>query len=817
MNRLVVACAGLLLAGASVGAQEKDAAAQPSAEQVAFFEKSIRPVLATKCYSCHSAESKKLKGGLRLDTKEGLLLGGDSGPALVPGNPGKSLLIQAISYRDKNLHMPPKEMLSDSVVADFEQWVRVGAPDPRLGGAPIVRQTIDVEKGKQFWSFQRPKPTPPPVVNDTAWPRCDLDRFVLARLEAKGMRPVDDADSYALLRRVTFDLIGLPPSLEEIDAFVTDRAVDSQAALERVVDRLLAARGFGERWGRHWLDVARYAESSGRQVNFNYPFAWRYRNYVIDSFNADKPFDRFVCEQIAGDLLPAANPRQHAEQQVATGFLAIGPKVHSERNVLQFQMDVVDEQIDVLSQAFLGLSVACARCHDHKFDPIPQQDYYALAGILRSSETCYGTIRVIQSFHAAPLIELDADSGMAPGQEPLTPEARTSLETLVKEIRARREEQARTNKPMTGADFNTLAITEAKLANLQPDGTPRRLAMAVREAKKSIDSPLYIRGEVEKPGPTVRRGFVQVIMDKSPSLPAQQSGRLELAHWLAGPANPLTARVFVNRVWKHLFGRGLVPTVDNFGAAGLPPTHPELLDQLALEFQNDGWSVKRLIRRIVLSRTYQLGAKYSATNDKSDPDNAFLWRMSPRRLEAEALRDAVLAVSGQLILAPPGSSPVHQAGEGPATALMRQLTQLDSRDFHRAVYLPVLRDNVLESLALFDFADPNQVVGERSSTNVPSQGLYLLNSPFIKGRAEAAADQLLTHQALGVAAKVQRAYLTFLGRPPSQREQQAAEAFLARYPKTLARDGVAAGLRPKATWTAFSQALFASADFLYRN
>jgi cytochrome c553 len=818
MNRFAMASAGLLLAAAALPAQEKDAAfKKPTAEEITFFEKSIRPVLATKCYACHSAEAKKQKGGLRLDTREGLRLGGDSGRAIVPGNPRKSLLIQAISHQDKQLKMPPKEMLPESVIADFEHWVRIGAPDPRVGGEPIVRQGIDIAKGKQFWAFQPPRPTPPPAVKDTAWPRADLDRFVLARLEAKGMRPVEDADPHGLLRRLSFDLIGLPPTPEEIEEFVPAWKREPQAALAKVIDRLLASPRFGERWGRHWLDVARYGESSGRQVNFNYPFAWRYRNYVIDAFNADKPFDRFVCEQIAGDLMPAANPREQAQQKIATGFLAIGPKVHSERNVLQFQMDVVDEQIDVLSQAFLGLSVACARCHDHKFDPIPQKDYYALAGILHSSETCFGTIRVIQSFHASPLLEFGPDSGLPPGQETMTSQARQKMEGLVKEIRTRREEQARTNKPMTGADFNTLAITEAKLSHLHPDGTHRLLAMGVREGKKIADSPLYVRGEIARPGAVVPRGFLQILTDNPLPLATSQSGRLELARWLTSPQNPLTARVFVNRVWKHLFGRGLAPTVDNFGTSGLPPTHPELLDHLALEFQKDGWSIKRLIKRIVLSRTYQLGAAHSAVNDKLDPDNGLLWRMSPRRLDAEALRDAILAVSGQLVLTPPASSPVHLAGEGPATALMRQLTQLDSRDFHRAVYLPVLRDSVLESLALFDFADPNQVVGERSSTNVPSQALYLLNSPFVQGRAEAAADRLLALKSLSNADKVQRVYLLCLGRAPTQREKAAAADFLARYPKTLASEGIAVGAQPKATWTAFCQALFASADFLYRN
>ncbi len=786
-----------------------DAAPQaPTAEQLAFFEKRIRPVLVDKCYSCHSA-TKKPKGGLLLDTREGLRAGGDSGPVLAPGEPKKSLLIQALHHPSKGLGMPPKEKLPEAVIADFEQWVRVGAPDPRSGGAPILRQEIDIEQGRRFWAFQAPRRPSAPLVRDQAWPRSDIDRFLLAQLEARGLHPVTDAEPHALLRRLYLDLIGLPPTPEDVEAALNDK---SEKWYETLVDRLLTSPRFGERWGRHWLDVARYAETSGRQINFNYPYAWRYRDYVIAAFNADKPFDRFVREQIAGDLLPATDARQRAEQQVATGFLAIGPKPHSERNPLQFQMDVVDEQIDVMSQAFLGLAVGCARCHDHKFDPIPQRDYYALAGIFRSTETCFGTLRVIQSFYPTPLLEFAADSGLSLGKEPLTGAARKDVEDRLAQIRARRKEGA----PGSGADFNQLAILESRLAQHSADGSPRRLAMGVREQPKPADSPLFIRGEIDKPGDSVPRGLLQVLSRRPVAIAAGSSGRRELAEWLAAPDNPLTARVFVNRVWLHLFGRGLVPTPDNFGAGGMQPSDPALLDHLATSFTDDGWSVKRLIRRIVLSHAYRLGTRHDEANFKADPDNALVWRMSPRRLEAETLRDALLAVSGQLVLTPPGSSPVASSGEGPSTALMRQITQLDTRDFHRAVYLPVLRDSVLESLALFDYPDTNAVSGERVATNVPAQGLYLLNSPFVLARSEATADRLLA-ASVANPERLRRAYLSILGRLPTERERQAAERFLLRYPRTLTADGFAANQQPRATWAALCQALFASADFLYRN
>ena len=398
--RPLTAFLGLLIGG--LMSSTSLAAEKPATpEGIAFFEKKIRPVLVDKCYQCHSAKAEKLRGNLFLDSRDGMRKGGDLGAAVVPGNVNESLLIQAIRQTEEHLKMPPKQKLPDVVIADFETWVKMGVPDPRDDGTKIVKKEIDIEKGRQFWAFQPPKRTAPPEVKDAAWPRSDIDRFLLAALEAKHLEPVADADKHTLLRRVYHDLIGLPPTPEEVEAFVNDQSAE---AFEKVVDMLLASPRYGERWGRHWLDVARYGESAGKQFNFNFPHACRYRDYVIAAFNSDKPYDRFVKEQLAGDLLPAANEKQKAEMQIATGFLAIGPKDLSERVPLQFTMDLVDEQIDVTTQAFLGLTVGCARCHDHKFDPIPTKDYYALAGIFRSTTTCYGyahsrssRIRILQA------------------------------------------------------------------------------------------------------------------------------------------------------------------------------------------------------------------------------------------------------------------------------------------------------------------------------------------------------------------------------------------------------------------------------------
>jgi hypothetical protein len=805
-------------------AQGKTAAGKPTArepdrpataEGVAFFEKKIRPVLVAKCYECHSSENKKkARGGLILDTRAGLRTGGDTGPAVVPGKPEQSLLIKALRHGDDKLKMPPKEKLSGSVVADFERWVRMGAPDPRDGKARVVRGDIDIEKGRQFWAFQPPRKNAPPAVKNTAWPRGDVDRFLLAALEARGLAPVGDADRRTLIRRLSFDLVGLPPTPEEVEAFVND---SSSEAFAKVVDRLLDSPRFGERWGRHWLDVARYAESSGKQVNFNYPHAWRYRDWVIAAFNADKPYNRFVQEQVAGDLLPAKHAKQQAEQLIATGFLAIGPKPHNERSSLQFSMDVVDEQIDTVSQAFLGLTVSCARCHDHKFDPIPMRDYYALAGIFRSTETNYGTVRFIQNAHPSELFTLPAGSGQAAGTDRLTPAQMANVKRQKASLEKQREELRRTRKLFGTREGIILqfrlAGVDARLASYEDDGTPKLLAMGVRDRALTRNSPVYQRGEIDKPGDMVPRGFVQVV-SRDPPRVRNGSGRLELAQWLTSRDNPLTARVLVNRVWLHLFGRALVASPDNFGASGRKPSHPELLDHLAVTFQ-EGWSVKKLIRQIVLSRAYALASTHDDTNHEADPENTLVWRMRKRRLEAEPLRDAMLAISGQLDLTPPKGSPVARFGEGLSQALMRG-GPLDARLNCRSVYLPVVRDQHLDSMALFDFADASLVSGERATTTVPSQSLYLLNNPFVIRQAEAAAARLKT-DAKSDSERIRLAYLRFLGRPATAQETRTAQQFLESYPKVLQDDGVGPVRRQTMTWAAFCQALFASAEFQYLN
>jgi hypothetical protein len=795
-----------------LGAQPKkrsapEVEARLTAEQIAYFEKNIRPVLVRECYACHATTAKKIRSGLTLDTRDGIRKGGEIGPAVVPGDLENSLLLKAIKHTDKDLQMPPKKKLDAEVIAAFEKWIAMGAPDPRDSAVRVAKYEIDIEKGRHFWSFQAPTRTPAPAVKDAAWPYSDIDRFLLAALEAKGLRPVADADPRTLFRRLSFDLVGLPPTPEEVEGFIKDYAAAPQAALEKAVDRLLAAPQFGERWGRHWLDVARYAESSGRSANFAYPHAWRYRDYVIAAFNKDKPYDQFIREQIAGDLLPAQDDREKAEFLIATGFLAIGPKTHDERSRPQFMMDVADEQIDATFQAFQGLTVACARCHDHKFDPIPQKDYYALAGIFRSTETCYGTLRLLQSNHPSALVTLPRDAGVPMPLEPLTADGRAAIEKQIQDVR---DQMAK----LTGQNVfirriflgNRISLLRSQLALYEADGTPKPLTMGVREGR-SADSRLYVRGELSQPGETVQRGFPEVLATQQPAI-MQGSGRHELADWIAAKDNPLTARVMANRVWLHLVGRGLVPTPDNFGASGLPVSHPALLDHLALTFVENGWSVKKLIRTIVLSRAYQLSSQFDAKNFETDPDNVLVWRMPMRRLEAEALRDTMLALAGRLDLTPPKGSSVQRGGEGNVSFRFRGGPGGDpvAADTHRTVYLSIVRDGLPEMLTLFDFPDPSLIIGERATTTVPAQSLYLMNNPFVIRQAEALADRLLALDGDDVG-RLRRAYALCYARPPSGKEIQDAQQFLDAYGRKQAR---------RSTWTALCQAIFASAEFSHR-
>ncbi len=804
MRRKALAVLGLwiavLAAGVGpVGAQTQAKKSSPrrfSPRQIAFFEQRIRPVLVKHCYKCHSQKAKEVQGELYLDTRQGLLEGGQSGPAIVPGKPEESLLLEALRW--ESLEMPPEEKLPERVIRDFERWIRMGAPDPRTG--KVVRKKMDVSQGRTYWAFQPPRKWPLPQVRDSSWPSDPVDYFILARLEAAGLRPVEDADPATLIRRVSFDLTGLPPRPEDVEAFLAEPTLENYA---RYVDRLLASVEFGQRWAQHWLDVARFGESTGKDVNFTYPYAWRYRDWVVDALNQDKPFDRFIVEQIAGDLLPARNEAEREKLIVATGFLALGPKtlVGPQEQRL---MDTVDDQIEVTFTAFMGITVHCARCHDHKFDPIPTQDYYAIAGIFRSSETLDGVARVRRNVaegrfaYTSPQDQEKLKRYQQFRQRLLQLQKRES-ELIRQRLRLRnRPEQARKLDQQ-------LRQLRRQLRQLEQNPPPLpRMAMGMADRPDPRDIHVLIRGEIRKRGELVPRGFLSVLDGQQAPIPKGQSGRLQLAQWIASPQNPLTARVIVNRVWAHLFGRGLVPTVNNFGTMGQKPSHPKLLDRLAVEFVEQGWSLKRLIRRLVLSRTYRLSSRFDPRCYEVDPDNVLRWRMQPRRLEAEAIRDAMLEVAGLLQHDPPQEgSPLMRVG----VVRVRGRLQVDLSGQGvnwRSLYLPRVRGHLPEILQVFDGADPSFIIGQREVTTVPTQALFLLNSPEVRRIAQAFATRLQQEVPGDAQERVIRAYQLALGRAPDAGELNQALQFL-HSPDT-----------PQAQlWTDFCQALFASAEFRY--
>jgi hypothetical protein len=806
-----------------------------SADQLNFFEKNIRPVLVEHCYKCHSSESEKIKGGLTLDTKQGSVLGGESGhPGITPGSLAESSIYEAMTWANDEMQMPPKNKLPADVVALFKQWIEMGAPDPReqkVANASGGKREINMDEGRKHWSLVKPVKTSLPAVKTEGWVKTDMDAFILAGLEAQGLKPNRDADRATLIRRIAFDLTGLPPTPDEVKAFLADTAPD---ALKRVIDQYLDSPRYGERWGRHWLDVARYAESSGKEVNILYPHAWRYRDYVIDAFNRDKPYDQFLKEQIAGDLMKSENKRDQAEKIVATGFLAIGPKGHNNRDKRQFTMDVVDEQIDTVSQSMLGLTLACARCHDHKFDPVTQRDYYALAGIFMSSETLFGTYSQLQNANSSTLIELDRAAALPTALGHISSSEYVSLKTKYDEANAtaqnirdqvrsmsegQRGQQNAQNFLRIRSSVDRAQAVKADLDLFEKDGTPRTLAMGVLDNERPMNSPILVRGDIKQPGDIVPRGLVEVLCAKGEPLNISQgSGRLDLAYFIASEDNPLTARVMVNRLWLKLMGSGIVATPDNFGVMGMKPSHPELLDHLAVTFMEKGWSVKQMIREIMLSRAYQMSSSYVAHNDEVDPENKLHWRMSQRRLDAEAIRDSMLAVAGSLNLYPVDGSPVARAGEG-REGILNMAREMTKPVTHRSVYLPIIRDQVPEVLTVFDFPDASLVNGERDSTNVPSQSLFLMNNPQAISAADAFAQRLAKHEGTPLERLVYAYQLAF-ARAPTDQEMAAIKRFWSQFPQQVAGGKSTQEARDKsqaAALSAFCQSLIASAEFRYLN
>jgi len=954
--------------------------AEPTPAQLDFFEKKIRPVLVQHCYQCHSEQaekSKQLKGGLRVDSQAGLRQGGDSGPAVVPGKIDESQLIAALKY--ESVEMPPKGKLPAAVIADFETWIRDGAVDPRKAGAGVRRTGIDVAAGRKFWSYVPPRELPLPSAGaHQEWRRGPIDAWIAAGFTSRQLASAPDASRETLIRRLYFDLTGLPPPVDEIDALLADESPD---AVARLVERLLASPRFGERWARHWLDVARYAESLTLR-GFILPEAWRYRDYVIDTFNVDRPIDQFIAEQVAGDLMPSDDLAERRRRLIATTFLVLGNSNLEEQDKGQLQMDVVDEQLETIGKGFLGQTIGCARCHDHKFDPIPTRDYYALAGILRStkalehsnvskwlefplpvesteeevfkrheaavaalqgrikaakdaakvattSDTGGGSGPAIIAAKDLPGIVLDDSQAKKVGDWTLSQHSKRYIgdgylhdqdqekgeKTLTfvpelpkagmyevrfayspggnrcdkvpvtvfstggeKTIHVNEQEtppidgrfvslgeyRFETNgqgfvivetedtkghvivdavqflpldadpAPKAGAkpaapalsqaggqagvqgaakpsakpdakpaaDDGSLKKLEAELKQLVDRGPKRPMFMSVQEEREVGDTKVHIRGLVSNLGETVPRGFLQVAsLSPTPVIPPKESGRRELGAWLASADNPLTARVFANRVWHWMFGSGIVRTCDNFGATGELPSHPELLDALAIGLTRSGWSTKDLVREMALSHTYQLSSATNSTTIAADPENRWFARANRRRLDAECLLDAVLATSDRLRLEMGG--PLLKPGISADYGYQHQTTR-------RAVYWPLLRNALPEMLEVFDLADPSLVTGRRNVSTVAPQALFMMNDSLVLNESREAARRLIAAEPADDARRLELAYRRILGRRPTDAEQRAALDYLAAN-----RPAGADGPSQEAIWTQLAQALFASLDFRY--
>ncbi|MEI7700271.1 MAG: PSD1 and planctomycete cytochrome C domain-containing protein [Planctomycetia bacterium] len=816
-------------------------------EQLAFFESRIRPVLVTHCYECHSADSTVIQGGLRIDSRDGLLQGGDTGTSVVPGKPEASLLLKALQY--DGIQMPPKGRLPESVVRDFDTWIAMGAADPRESTATRPERRLNADEGRRHWAFQPVAPQQPPPVKDETWPLDPLDRFLLAKLEAAGIQPVADADRYTWLRRVSLDLTGLPPSPGDIESFISD---NSPYACETVVDRLLGSRAFGERWARHWLDLTGYADMMGTSNNVFAEHAWRYRDYLIDVFHKDKPFDRFVLEQIAGDLLPASSTEERAENIIATGFLMLGDVEIVEPDKPKLEADHIDTQVSKLGTVFMGMTLGCARCHDHKFDPIQLSDYYGIAGIFRSSPSTHKIpFGVWSKLNTTELPETPEQlagrrqreaehaeklAAMRSEQTAMTEERKTLEATLAESEQPKPEPTLAASSAASSPAVDRAALVRQRD---ELDGKLKKLAQtiqhaeffssmvprafAMHDADTPADMPIFIRGNPYAPGSIVPRGALQVASWAAfPEIPPNQSGRLQLAEWLIDRQHPLTARVAVNRIWQKLFGTGLVPSVDYFGIRGEVPTHPELLDHLATRFVQGGWSQRQLIRLLVLSRAYRLSSANDSIALKIDPDNRLRWRMNRQRLDAEAIRDGLLAVSGELLPSSGGPALVLenventgdlvQAGVNPPNYSHRK--PRPSQEFVRTIYLPVMRTGFTGQDRIrnfFDFVNPAQISGQRNESVVSTQSLFLLNNPLVRQRAEKLAE-LLTASVPESHLRLEQLWLRVCNRPVTPTERIDAEAFLTQLNSLLADRTDASAL----AWTELCHSVLSSNESIFR-
>lgn len=787
------------------GADDTDA----KRKSLEFFESRVRPVLVEHCEKCHGPD--KQWAGLRLDNRASLIDGGESGPAVTLDDVSQSLILKAVRHDADASPMPPEGKLTPAQIADLETWIRDGLAFPegvKVGGLP--------KPDPNHWSFQPPADPEIPAVRDSSWIRTGVDSFILSELEKKGISPSPEADRRTLIRRVTFDLTGLPPEPKDIDAFLADERPD---AWNHVVDRLLASTAYGEHWGRHWLDVARYADSNGLDENVAHGNAWKYRDYVVRSFNDDVPYSQFLTEQLAGDLLSADDRQARERQLIATGFLSLGPKVIAEVDEKKMQMDIIDEQLDTLGRAFLGMTFGCARCHDHKFDPVSTADYYGLAGILISTRSMESFVKVAK-WYENPLPTPESEAAKAAWEQQVAAK-KSEIETFVAAADAKVRESLPEGTPApekletrypeeTAKSLKELRDSLAKLEKATPE-VPS--AMGVTEARVS-DVPIHIRGSHLKLGDVVPRRVPTLMKGpETPEFSQSQSGRLELARWLTDPRHPLTARVLANRVWRWHFGRGLVASTDNFGTLGDRPTHPELLDWLAHRIVEDNWSIKALHRRLVLSNTYRQSTEVSPATLTADLDNRLWSRFNVRRLSAEEVRDSLLATGGLL----------DRTAGGPVLTVpnrgylfdhtSKDLTKYDS--LRRAIYLPVIRNNVYDFFQLLDYPDPAVANGDRSSTTIAPQALMMLNSDLVMDAAAGLAKRLVEGGDRDDAAKLERAYQLAYGRSPTPSETQQQLAFLEAARRTVSE--TAGSEQAVDPWSILCQVLLASNEFIYVN
>jgi hypothetical protein len=844
---ILVSCLATTVAGA----------AAPSSDAESLFELNIRPVLSGTCFKCHGGE--KTNNNFRVDSRESLLRGGDRGPAIVPGAPDRSLLVQAIRREHPEIQMPPKEPLPETAVAAFVRWVAADAPWP-------ARSDPAAFKAARHWAFEPLRRVEPPL-RPNGWSDHPIDRFIFARLKERGLVPVRPADKRVLIRRLAFDLTGLPPTPEDVAAFMADRSPD---AVPRLIDRLLASPHYGERWGRHWMDVVRYADTAGDNADYPVPEARLYRDYVIDAFNADKPYDQFVQEQLAGDILARLGPPgQYAERVIATGFIALSRR-YLTAPFEQMHL-TIEDTIDTLGQVFLGMTFRCARCHDHKYDPVTREDYYGLYGFFASTQYPYAGSEEFESkkfprsgfvplvapavaephlaAHRAQVAQLRARVKTMEADDPLAKQ----LVVLTNRIEAASNRVHSAAAPHALCEEETHELSElkrqqdeikklfreklkplrAELYRVEQPGAPTDLpcAYAVTEASPT-NAWIHRAGNPDDRGPVIARrppGFLDG--DAAFELPPGASGRLELARWLTRPEHPLTARVMVNRIWQHHFGKGLVATPSNFGARGEAPTHPALLDFLARRFVEGGWSDKAMHRLILTSQTYQLASAHHAANGAVDPDNRFYWRADRRRLDAEAIRDALLALAGRLDRSRPGPHPFPNFEEWHWTQHKPFKAVYESD--HRSVYLMTQRIVRHPYLALFDAPDANVSTDVRTVSTVPLQALYLMNHPFVQAQAERFARRLLaanvgrapSPRGSGAPLEVQDnpatrdrirlAYELAWSRPPTSKETRDAVAYLRRYAGELGRTDAPREQHEWETWASWCRVLLTANEFFY--